>query len=177
MLKSIQRWDLEFVQKFSKNPWIHRYEKILKFFTRMGDGWVWGLVIVVLWGVYDFSKFVLFVKYGLMAGVLSLIVYWMVKLSVRRQRPFQMDPNLRPEVPPLDRYSFPSGHTMNNMAVGFSFCWLNWWVGLPLVMVSLSWGILRVYFRVHYLTDILCGALLAILCALFTPFVFMWIPI
>ena len=44
-----------------------------------------------------------------MALAMSLVIYEVVKLNTKRPRPFAANPQIKAEVPPLDKYSFPSG--------------------------------------------------------------------
>jgi undecaprenyl-diphosphatase len=98
-----------------------------------------------------------------MALAMSLIVYWCVKLYTKRRRPFAADLNIKAEVPPLDKYSFPSGHTMNNLAVASTVTFCVPQYGWIMMLLPLTWGLLRVYFGVHWLTDVLCGFLFGVL--------------
>ena len=112
---------------------------------------------------------------ALVSLAMSLVIYEGVKLSTRRPRPFAANPLIKAEVPPLDKYSFPSGHTMNNLAVASTVFYCVPQYGWIMMLLPLTWGLLRVYFGVHWLTDVLCGFVLGIL-----SFVLghaLWIPI
>lgn len=137
-----------------------RMEKFLATYTRLGDGWIWLITAGVLFSVWPLDQAVVVLVRALAAGGISIAIYWLVKLGVRRKRPFEKIPGVRAEVPPLDRYSFPSGHTMNNLAAGMMVFHFYPWLGLPVVIMPLSWGLLRVYFGVHFLSDILGGVFL-----------------
>ena len=70
----------------------------------------------------------------------------------------------------LRDYSFPSGHAAASFAaasaLAFSYC-RHWRPAVVLaVLISLS----RLYLYVHYPSDVLCGALLGILCGLIGAF-------
>lgn len=129
---------------------------------RTGDGWFWlpvSFCLLLDKPLHEFCSIT-----GQCAGALgiSLGLYWPVKLGVRRLRPFQWTPGLAAQVPPLDKFSFPSGHTMHNLAVGLTlahFCPLALW---PLALVPFLWGLLRVYYGVHFLSDIVAGGFLGV---------------
>lgn len=157
----IQTWDLHQVRSLSKWPWLCRHPQFLKFLTRLGDGWIWGLVCLALVLFYTRSQVETLLCLGLSAGLISLLIYESVKLSTRRLRPFAVDPSLSPEVPPMDKYSFPSGHVMNNFAVGLALALISPSLGIPLMVLALIWGLLRIHFCVHYPTDILVGMALS----------------
>jgi undecaprenyl-diphosphatase len=67
-----------------------------------------------------------------------------------------------PLVPPLDKYSFPSGHTMNNLAVALTLALYFPRITAPALLLPVILGMLRVLFGVHYLSDIIGGSLLGV---------------
>ena len=95
----------------------------------------------------------------------SLVLNSIIKVVVQRPRPFLVDSeiqNIRPQT--AGGFSFPSGHTQGAATVfgGFAI-WVrrrlvSIIVGVIIVMVAIS----RMYLGVHYLTDVLTGAALAI---------------
>ena len=63
-------------------------------------------------------------------------------------------------------HSFPSGHV--DASVGFFGVLLlaNWRIGLPCLAMPLLIGFSRMYISAHYLSDVVCAAVLGILCAI-----------
>lgn len=62
-------------------------------------------------------------------------------------------------------YSFPSGHTTASfsvVAVTMLRCTANIWI--PILVLAILIGFSRVYLRVHYLTDVLVGVALGLVC-------------
>ena len=63
-------------------------------------------------------------------------------------------------------HSFPSGHV--DASVGFFgiFLLANWRIGLPCLAIPLLIGFSRIYISAHYLSDVVCAAILGILSAI-----------
>lgn len=93
------------------------------------------------------------------AGVGGL-VYKLLKERITRPRPCEAILWLEPSVPPLDRWSFPSGHTLH--AVSFCVLLAHWCPeALPFVLpFAVLTGFSRIGLGLHYPFDVLAGALL-----------------
>lgn len=133
--------------------------------SRMGNGIFWYAIIASLPFIYGWPA----VKYSLQmlaVGFIALLIYKTLKISTTRQRPYQVDKNIIQNVPALDLYSFPSGHTMH--AVSFSLVlthfYPEWsWVVWPFtVLVAFS----RLVLGLHYLSDVIVGAVIGFVVAL-----------
>ena len=162
MLKKI----LDFDERFSRYLYSHRFsaktDKWLRLYTRLGDGYVWALIIIlilVFHGPMILAEVLAMVFPSLVA---SLALYWTLKLSTKRPRPFVAIPEFKALVPPLDKYSFPSGHTMNNLAIATTMLLTVPAAGAVMIALPLTWGFLRVYFGVHWLTDVIGGFILGV---------------
>jgi undecaprenyl-diphosphatase len=131
--------------------------------TRLGDGWLWlvaGLVLLALGGpalrVFAASA---------AAAALANVVQVLLKRRFRRPRPYVRNPAFG--VAPLglfadDRFSFPSGHTLNAFAIGMPIA-LQFPAAAPaLLLVAASVGASRVVLGLHFVTDVLAGALLGL---------------
>jgi undecaprenyl-diphosphatase len=127
--------------------------------SRLGDGIVWYalmLTLPLLYGAEAIRPTVIMALVGL-AGV---GIYKVLKRTFVRERPYLTYAAISLEGVPLDRYSFPSGHTLH--AVSFTWQAVNHfpelaWVLLPLaVLIAVS----RVVLGLHYPSDVLAGALI-----------------
>lgn len=73
-----------------------------------------------------------------------------------------------------DNLSFPSGHALSSSAAltAGSLRSRKWWVFVLCALLEAGIICSRLYFGVHYPTDLLCGLLFGVLIALFWHFVF-----
>ena len=147
-------------------------DRVLTAFVRIGDGWGWAAVAGALFFLLPWLRFKALMEQSLLAVAISLPVYWGLKFSLRRKRPFHFMNGISPKVPALDKYSFPSGHTMNNLAVAMTLA-LNFPSLWPFALaIPLSLGLLRIFYGVHFLTDIVAGALLGAMSSLVAHWLF-----
>ena len=63
--------------------------------------------------------------------------------------------------------SFPSGHTVTSTAFFATLAFASWRIGLGFLFVPLLIAFSRMYIAAHYLSDVVCAALLGVLCAYF----------
>lgn len=132
--------------------------------SRLGDGVFWYTLMVALPIVFGAAAMRASIHMALVA-VAGVVLYKFLKSHMVRERPFLQHADIALGAAPLDRYSFPSGHTLH--AVGFSVVVLSYypqlaWLVLPFAaLVALS----RVVLGLHYPSDVLAGALLGALLA------------
>jgi undecaprenyl-diphosphatase len=70
-------------------------------------------------------------------------------------------------------HAFPSGHVGASSAFFGVLVFVRRRVGLICMAIPLLIGISRIYLEAHYLSDVLCAAILGLLCAFFTTRVFL----
>lgn len=134
--------------------------------TRAGDGWLWLLAAAILAQSGDRGLRVLAV--GLVAALLANSLLVCVKRRVRRPRPCE---RARPpgfDVGPLawlpsDRFSFPSGHALNAFAIGSVIALSFPLAAAPVLAVAASVAASRVVVGLHWLSDVVVGALAGVL--------------
>lgn len=136
--------------------------------SRLGDGVIWYAMMAVLPLIAGYDGLLVSLHMALIALV-GLTVYKLIKRSSGRERPYVMHADqVDCVMPPLDRYSFPSGHALH--AVSFSIVLCSYfpqmiWVLLPFAtLVALS----RMILGLHYPSDVLAGALIGAALALFS---------
>lgn len=132
--------------------------------SRLGDGVFWyGLMLAL---PLRYGEPGLLVSLQLAAtGVVGLVIYRALKERLVRERPCAINPRIRAGARALDRYSFPSGHTLHAVAFTLVACSAFpalGWLLLPFAaLVAMS----RVVLGLHYPSDVAAGALLGALLA------------
>jgi undecaprenyl-diphosphatase len=127
--------------------------------SRLGDGIVWYVLILSLPFLYGASAVKPSIVMAL-TGILGVVLYKLLKRVFVRERPFITHSSIALAGAPLDRYSFPSGHTLHAV----SFAWqasvhfpeLSW-VLIPLAALIAG---SRVVLGLHYPTDVLVGGVI-----------------
>jgi undecaprenyl-diphosphatase len=131
--------------------------RVFQLASRLGDGVAWYVLILVLPVIYGAVALRPAIAMAL-TGALGVLLYSLLKRIFVRERPFITHASIDRAAAPLDRYSFPSGHTLHAV----SFAWQATahfpelaWVLLPFAaLVAGS----RVVLGLHYPSDVLAGA-------------------
>ena len=131
--------------------------RIFQIASRLGDGIVWYLLILALPLLYGAAAIRPAIVMAL-TGALGVILYAVLKRLFVRERPFITYTAINRAAAPLDRYSFPSGHTLH--AVSFTWQACAHFPELAWVLVPLAALIAgsRVVLGLHYPSDVLAGA-------------------
>jgi undecaprenyl-diphosphatase len=130
--------------------------------SRLGDGMIWYALLLALPLLYpDRGLFVAAIM--LATGGAGLAVYKFLKRTFVRERPFIRHAGISLAGAPLDRYSFPSGHTLH--AVAFTVVFVGHYPALAWALVPFAAlvAMSRVVLGLHYPSDVLAGALLGTL--------------
>ncbi len=166
-MNTILSWDISlFLHIFGWNGRAS-LDRFMKFITRTGDGYLYpvmGAIILLL----DWKVGLKVVLSDLMAFVIELPIYKIIKTKTTRLRPFEAIPGITNLVHAPDKYSFPSGHTAGGfimaMVIGNGFPILI----MPMIIWAALVGLSRIYLGVHYPTDVLVGMMIGMGSALIT---------
>ncbi len=146
--------------RLAEKPGISR--NLAAFLAHSGDSWFWFLGLGLAWllGPPEWRKLELI----LIISILGLAVIVMaIKFLVRRKRP---EGDWGGIYRRTDPHSFPSGHAARAALLAVLAISLGpTWFGILLLIWAPLVILARVAMGVHYLTDVLAGALLGILVA------------
>lgn len=127
-----------------------------------------GILWIILTMIFLISK-----KYRKMGFVMAMALIidlilcnMLLKPLVARTRPFDVNTAVQLMISAPHDFSFPSGHTAASFAaVGAMYLTdFRYWKPFGALAVLIAFS--RLYLYVHYPTDVLCGAVLGIVCAL-----------
>lgn len=165
MITQIDLLILEFIQKLHFDA----LDKIMIFITHLGDGgaiWIVLGIVLLFWKKHRKTGICILVSLAVSALIFTLGM----KNLIARERPFNNPLGLLNEtmllIPaPIDRYSFPSGHTLSSFAAAWCVFLRNRKVGAWCIVLAVLIAFSRLYLYVHYTTDIIFGAVFGILSA------------
>jgi len=136
-----------------------RVRRLFAFISRLGDGVFWyGLIAVMpLVDGWDGAAAGL---HMLLTGGAVLMLYKRPKKATCRERPCHYLADVTAAIPPLDHYSFPSGHTLH--AVSFTVVALHYYSELAWVLIPFTLLVAgsRVILGLHYPSDVLAAAVI-----------------
>lgn len=159
--KNVEIWSGESRLCLRCNRWLARraIARLFGAISRLGDGAFWYALMLAMaacgGGMGRIAALHMALTGALAAGLYRTLKHW-----TRRPRPFRAHREIILHVPPLDEFSFPSGHTLH--AVCFTIIALAYVPLLAplLVPFALLVAASRVVLGLHYPSDVLAAALL-----------------
>ena len=166
LLYSIHKYDV-FMFTWLVNARMHAtLTKIGRYLSKTGDGPLYLVIAGLLYWNEGFDS--RFLQAILLAFLIERPVYFVLKNTLKRNRPQAALQNFRSVITPSDKFSFPSGHTSAAfMMATLLGCYLPSLMALLYCWATLV-GFSRVVLGVHFPTDILVGAILGVSTAFFS---------
>ncbi len=182
-------WEMAFLNWINEN--LHGSEfwnVLLRYITALGDGgFIWFTIGIILICIKKTRVCGITLIAGMM--VISGLNNYVVTLIVQRARPIDAigGENLRlfaeSVFAPIftigskgffgipHGYSFMSGHTVSSCLSATILFLFNKKIGIPAIILGATIALSRLYFGVHYPTDVIFGALFGVAGAFLTVFV------
>jgi undecaprenyl-diphosphatase len=153
------RAELRFCRYLNRSSNSAAVRRLFRAVSWLGDGWVWYALLAALPVLYGAEGGLASIHMGLTAAA-GLLAYKLIKTRAVRERPYITHSAIHCASVPLDRYSFPSGHTLH--AVSFTLMTASYFPEWACVLAGVAFliALSRVVLGLHYPTDVGAGALL-----------------
>ncbi|MBI4997712.1 MAG: phosphatase PAP2 family protein [Rhodocyclales bacterium] len=132
--------------------------------SRLGDGVLWYLLMLLLPVLYGAAAWPTVARMAVV-GVVGLAIYKWLKQKTSRPRPCQVYAAITAAAPALDRFSFPSGHTLHATSLSMVCAAGFPELGAIVFPFALAVGLSRPILGLHYPSDVLAGAAIGALLA------------
>jgi undecaprenyl-diphosphatase len=159
MLHFIATRDHRLMRKVNRWPapkWIRLWAIVA---TRAGDGWLWyitGLAVLLFGGE---ARLTAIASAG-SAALVGIGLFKSLKKLSGRRRPCEIEPHCWATLLPPDQFSFPSGHTITAFAVALSLAEFYPALLPVLLFCALSIATSRILLGMHFLSDVVVGAII-----------------
>ena len=166
LLRFIDNSILDFIRNFICHDVL---DGIMAFFTHLGD-------MGIIWLTFGIAM--LFFKktrrFGLLV-LLSLCVCAIISLAIMkpffgRLRPYELR-GIVPKIAPPGGSSFPSGHTASSFGAAYAIFLSDRRLGISAFTLASVIAFSRMYFLVHYPTDVIMGVFVGMCSTLIARFI------
>ena len=144
------------VNRWSAPKWIRLWMVAA---TRGGDGWLWYLLALNVW-LFGGEQGPRTVIACVLAAAVGIAVFIALKRATGRRRPCQIAQHCWSTLLPPDQFSFPSGHTITAFAICVPLGCFYPGMQAGLGFISLSIASSRILLGMHFLSDVVAGALI-----------------
>ena len=112
-----------------------------------------------------------FLRFALIPLV-TLIVISIIRAIVNAKRPYEVYDYTPPVRTDTKGKSFPSRHTVCAFIIAMAFLYLQTRIGVIMLIVAAAIGVTRVLAGVHFIRDVVSGAVIGVLIGILGYFVF-----
>jgi undecaprenyl-diphosphatase len=158
-LQRINHLDLALCLRCNQLAYLPFWRHLFRVISRAGNGVFWyslmGLLVLV-----DGIQALPVVGRMALAGLIGLGVYRWLKKRTSRPRPYQVYAAISAAAPALDRFSFPSGHTLHAVSFSVVACATYPQLAPVLYPFALLVALSRPVLGLHYPSDVMAGATL-----------------
>ena len=161
-------FDILYAIQSIRNPVLDRIMAVLSDIGNYGIFWIAVAAVLVISKKYRSGGLQMSAAIVLKFIVGNLIL----KNAFDRLRPCQIDETIHLIVKiPFDS-SFPSGHTMNGITSAVSLMYIDKRMGIPACILACAIAFSRMYNFMHFPTDVLAGAVIGAVSAVFMNWFF-----
>ena len=162
---------LDFIRENLTSPVL---DKIFAVITSLGNGGILWIGLSAIFLCFKKTR-----RMGVSMAISLLVSLFVTNLTlkplVNRARPYVRRP-VTLSIDPPSSASFPSGHASGSFCAALALYRENKKAGIPAIILATLIAYSRLYFYVHYFTDVLGGFLVGVLgtvaASLLTPVVF-----
>lgn len=127
--------------------------------TRGGDGWLWYALLAALLFSGAQHRFAA-TGAAMLAVAAGIVAFLALKRLAGRKRPCHIEPHCWATLLPPDKFSFPSGHTISAFAVAIPVGLFYPSLLAGVLFCALSVAASRILLGMHFLSDVIAGAVL-----------------
>lgn len=142
--------------------WLKHYLTVM---SRLGNGLLWYCVLAAIPLVAGRDGLAVTVHIGLTA-LLGVMVYKLCKQLLVRERPFVTHQTIACVGTPLDRGSFPSGHTIHAACFTTMLAAYEPASIVVFLPIGLSIAVSRIALGHHYPSDVVAGGIIGVILAM-----------
>jgi undecaprenyl-diphosphatase len=169
-MKSVLSWhrineaDLALCLRLNRISHIDSWCSTFRVVSRLGNGVFWYVLMFLLPVIYGATAWPTVARM-VVVGVVGLVIYKWLKQKTSRPRPCQVYAAITAAAPALDRFSFPSGHTLHATSLSMVCAAGFPELGVLVFPFALAVGLSRPILGLHYPSDVLAGATIGALLA------------
>lgn len=157
LFQRLDQFELDLCLTLNRSCHMQAIRRFFAVVSRLGNGVLWYTMMLVIPFVAGLEAIQVSLHMAAVA-LAGLAVYKVLKKHLVRERPFFTHPDILLGTAPLDKFSFPSGHTLH--AVGFSIVVIFYFpqMAVWLIPFTVLTGMSRIVLGLHYPSDVLAGA-------------------
>ena len=141
---------------------------IMNAITTSGNGGIIWIILCVILICFKKTRWI-GIAAAISLALVGILNNEIIKPIVERPRPF-LQQELELLIAAPGGFSFPSGHTSSSFAVATAVFLKNKKIGIPALMFAVLVGFSRLYFFVHFPSDVFVGMLEGIFVAIAVTF-------